>query len=70
MYPSVDVQLGGDISEEKKGRFASADSLPQICGALEKAAYDPRVCGIYIKVSVTAWCISSRRSLAALQGFN
>lgn len=55
----ANLQLGGDISEERKGRFASPSSLPQICGALEKAAYDPRVCGVYIKVRTCAGCSTS-----------
>lgn len=45
------VQLGGAVSEKRQGRFADAKSMPQITGALKKAAYDPRVSGIFIKVS-------------------
>lgn len=48
------IELGGDISEEKQGRFSSPNSLPQICGALEKAAHDPRICGVYLKLSPLA----------------
>ncbi len=45
----VRPQLGGAISEERQGRFGSAKSVPQICSALKKAAYDPRVSGVFIK---------------------
>jgi hypothetical protein len=45
------VQLGGGITEKRQGRFAGANSMPQITGALKKAAYDPRVSGIYLKIS-------------------
>ncbi len=45
------MQLGGAITEKRQGRFAGANSMPQITGALRKAAYDPRVSGIFIKVS-------------------
>ncbi|BDA50409.1 Protease 4 [Coccomyxa sp. Obi] len=45
------IELGGAITEKRQGRFAGANSMPQITGALRKAAYDPRVSGIFIKVS-------------------
>ena len=32
-------------------RFGSAQSIPQVCRSLQKAAYDPRVCGILLKIS-------------------
>lgn len=32
-------------------RFGSAQSIPQVCRSLQKAAYDPRVCGVLLKVS-------------------
>lgn len=37
-------------------RFGSAQSIPQICRSLQKAAYDPRVCGILLKISPLAVC--------------
>ena len=44
------------MSEERQGRFGSAKSVPQICGALKKAAYDPRVSGVYIKArACSSW---------------
>ncbi|KAK9917362.1 hypothetical protein WJX75_003547 [Coccomyxa subellipsoidea] len=45
------IELGGGITEKRQGRFAGANSMPQITGALKKAAYDPRVSGIYLKIS-------------------
>lgn len=45
------VQLGGGITEKKKsGLFNDAKSMPQIIEALNKAAHDPRVSGIYLKL--------------------
>lgn len=48
---SCHMQLGGGITEKAQGRFGDAKSMPQITGALKKAAYDPRVSGILLKVS-------------------
>ncbi|KAK9846465.1 hypothetical protein WJX81_004557 [Elliptochloris bilobata] len=45
------IELDGAISEKRQGRFGSAQSVPQICRSLQKAAYDPRVCGILLKIS-------------------
>jgi protease-4 len=46
------LQLGGGITEKRQGGFTGdAKSVPQICGALRKAAYDPRVSGVFLKVS-------------------
>jgi len=35
-------------------RFGSAQSVPQVCRALQKAAYDPRVSGVLFKISPLA----------------
>ena len=43
-------QLSGSIGDKRTGRFGDAFSLPQICEALIKAAYDPRVKGLYLKI--------------------
>ncbi len=48
---SSHMQLGGGVTEKAQGRFGDAKSMPQITGALKKAAYDPRVSGILLKVS-------------------
>ena len=49
------LQLDGDIAEQKGGRFSSPLSVPQLKEALEKAAYDPRIRGIHLKIgSVSA----------------
>ncbi|KAK9824686.1 hypothetical protein WJX72_012391 [[Myrmecia] bisecta] len=45
------LELSGSITEQRQGRFGSATSMPQICEALQKAAYDPRIVGIYIKLA-------------------
>ncbi|CAL9167069.1 unnamed protein product [Musa hybrid cultivar] len=38
------------ISDQLKTRFSSGLSLPQICENFIKAAYDPRVSGIYLEI--------------------
>ena len=43
--------MGGGITEKRQGRFGDAKSMPQIVSALKKAAYDPRITGIYLKMS-------------------
>ena len=51
----ISLQLNGDIPEQKGGRFAPPLSIPQLKEALEKAAYDPRIRGIHLKIgSVSA----------------
>lgn len=46
------AQLGDGITEKKKaGLFNDAKSMPQIIEAINKAAYDPRVTGIYLKLT-------------------
>lgn len=49
--PELLLQLGGAINEQKGGRFSPPTNLPTICEALRKAAVDPRVDGIYFKVT-------------------
>lgn len=44
------MQLDGAISEQQAGRFAPPLSIPQISEALVKAAYDPRIKGVYFKI--------------------
>lgn len=38
------------ISDQLKSRFSSALCLPKICENFVKAAYDPRVSGIYLHI--------------------
>lgn len=38
------------ISDQLKTRFSSGLSLPQICENFIKAAYDPRISGIYLQI--------------------
>lgn len=42
--------LGVQISDQLKSRFSSGLSLPQICDNFIKAAYDPRISGIYLHI--------------------
>lgn len=48
------LQLDGDIAEQKGGRFAPPLSIPQLKEALEKAAYDPRIRGIHLKIGAVS----------------
>lgn len=38
------------ITDQLKSRFSSGLSLPQICENFIKAAYDPRISGIYLHI--------------------
>ncbi|KAB1212797.1 Serine protease SPPA, chloroplastic [Morella rubra] len=44
------MKLRGQISEQLRSRFSSGLSLPQICENFIKAAYDPRISGIYLHI--------------------
>ena len=46
------MQLDGDIPEQKGGRFAPPLSVPQLKEAFLKAAYDPRIRGVHLKVGL------------------
>lgn len=47
---ALTMKLGGKIAEEMQSRFSSTQSLPDICNSLRKAAYDPRIKGIVVKI--------------------
>ncbi|XP_027344924.1 serine protease SPPA, chloroplastic-like isoform X1 [Abrus precatorius] len=44
------MKLRGQISDQLKSRFSPGLSLPQICENFLKAAYDPRISGIYLHI--------------------
>ncbi|CAN4088310.1 unnamed protein product [Withania somnifera] len=44
------MKLRGQISDQLQSRFSSGLSLPQICENLVKAAYDPRISGVYLHI--------------------
>ncbi|KAJ4835523.1 hypothetical protein Tsubulata_046462 [Turnera subulata] len=44
------MKLRGQISDQLKSRFSSGLSLPGICENFIKAAYDPRIAGIYLHI--------------------
>ncbi|RDX97646.1 Serine protease SPPA, chloroplastic, partial [Mucuna pruriens] len=44
------MKLRGQISDQVKSRFSPGLSLPQICENLLKAAYDPRISGVYLHI--------------------
>ncbi|KAJ4972659.1 hypothetical protein NE237_005833 [Protea cynaroides] len=46
----LSMKLRGQISDQLKSRFSSGLSLPQICENLVKAAYDPRISGVYLHI--------------------
>jgi len=43
--------LEGDIGELLPPRFSKEVCLPSICEGLIKAAYDPRIIGVFVKIS-------------------
>ncbi|CAI8589575.1 unnamed protein product [Vicia faba] len=44
------MKLRGQISDQVKSRFSPGLSLPQICENFLKAAYDPRISGVYLHI--------------------
>ncbi|KAI5063344.1 hypothetical protein GOP47_0021891 [Adiantum capillus-veneris] len=44
------LKISGKITEQFQGRFTPVLSLPQICQNLIKAAYDPRISGVYLQI--------------------
>ncbi|KAF3331460.1 Serine protease SPPA [Carex littledalei] len=46
----LSMKLSGEISDQLKSLFVSELSLPQICENFYKAAYDPRISGIYLHI--------------------
>ncbi|CAN0871347.1 Serine protease SPPA, chloroplastic [Linum grandiflorum] len=48
------MKLRGEVSDQLKSRFSSGLSLPQICENFIKAAYDPRISGIYLHIDSLA----------------
>ncbi|GAU23271.1 hypothetical protein TSUD_281660, partial [Trifolium subterraneum] len=44
------MNLRGEISDQVKTTFSLGLSLPQICENFLKAAYDPRISGIYLQI--------------------
>ncbi|KAI3673310.1 hypothetical protein L6452_39427 [Arctium lappa] len=46
----LNIKLRGKISDQVKRSFSSGLSLPEICENLIKAAYDPRISGIYLHI--------------------
>ncbi|XP_024023119.1 serine protease SPPA, chloroplastic isoform X3 [Morus notabilis] len=44
------MKLRGQISDQLKSRFSSGLSLPQLCENFVKAAYDPRISGVYLHI--------------------
>lgn len=48
------MQLEGSIAEQPQSRFSSTLALPTLCEALIKAAYDPRIVGVVVKIDPLA----------------
>ncbi|XP_019189797.1 PREDICTED: serine protease SPPA, chloroplastic [Ipomoea nil] len=44
------MKLRGQVSDQLQTRFSSGLSLPQICENFIKAAYDPRISGVYLHI--------------------
>lgn len=51
------LKLSGAIAEQPQGRFSPTQSLPALCECLRKAALDPRIKGVVVKVDplATGW---------------
>ncbi|CAI0544037.1 unnamed protein product [Linum tenue] len=47
----LSIHLAGEISDVKGKFFSPAFTLPQICENFAKAANDPRIAGIYLRIS-------------------
>ncbi|WCJ22059.1 signal peptide peptidase [Euphorbia peplus] len=46
----LNMKLRGQVSDQLQSRFSSGLSLPQICENFTKAAYDPRISGVYLHI--------------------
>ncbi|MED6155868.1 hypothetical protein PIB30_009341 [Stylosanthes scabra] len=46
----LSIKLRGRITDQLQSRYSRALSLPQICENFHKAAYDPRVAGIFLRI--------------------
>lgn len=44
------MKIRGEVSDQLKSRFSSGLSLPKLCENFIKAAYDPRISGIYLHI--------------------
>jgi hypothetical protein len=54
-YGSVlGVTVGGALSDSPVGHFSADVTLPQLCSCLKKAAHDPRIEGVYLKITPLA----------------
>jgi len=47
---ALSIKFTGAIAEKPQPRFSSTLSLPAICDALQKAAVDPRITGLVVKI--------------------
>eukprot|EP00892_Ulva_mutabilis_P012513 jgi/Ulvmu1/9634/UM054_0066.1 len=48
----LSIKLDGAIAEKKQPRFSPNISMPALCESLRKAAYDPRVAGLYLNIDL------------------
>ncbi len=47
---ALSIKFSGSIAEKPQSRFSSTLSLPAICDSLQKAAVDPRITGLVVKI--------------------
>ncbi len=47
---ALSIKFSGSIAEKAQSRFSSTLSLPAICESLQKAAVDPRISGLVVKI--------------------
>jgi len=48
------IEVGGGLSDKPAGIFSSDVTLPQLSSCLKKAAHDPRITGVFLKISPLA----------------
>jgi protease-4 len=61
------LKLSGQVAEQPQGRFSSTVSLPALCDCLKKAALDPRISGVVVKIDPLA-CGWGKLQVSAPEG--
>lgn len=42
----------GDVADKKQPRFSKTTSMPALCEAMRKAAFDPRISGLLLNIDL------------------
>jgi protease IV len=48
----INIVFAGAIAEKKQPRFSTTTSMPALCESLRKAAYDPRIAGLFLNIDI------------------